>query len=189
MVKPFRGRLVRTVVFVLLGWIGMAGAGTLPPSVLVAPPQPKWHELTSEQKQVLSPLAKEWDDMEHYRRKKWLGIVKTYGKLNAGEQQRVQERMQEWVRLTPEQRRSVRQQYQEFNRLSADQKEQLKRQWQLYANLSEEEKSRLKAKAINGKALSGTATPPANALSPTSGNTPNGTPASAAPVVVPTTPK
>jgi hypothetical protein len=49
--------------------------------------------------------------MDAVRKQKWLGIANRYAKMKPDEQVRVQERMREWVRMTPEERRQVRQNY------------------------------------------------------------------------------
>ena len=52
-----------------------AWCATPSPSLIATPPQPKWTELTVQQRVVLAPLSDEWDSMEYYRQKKWLGIA------------------------------------------------------------------------------------------------------------------
>ena len=37
--------------------------------------QPSWSELSPAQKRILAPLSGDWDKMEGFRRKKWLGIA------------------------------------------------------------------------------------------------------------------
>ena len=58
---------------------------------------------------ALAPLAEEWDQLEPLRRQKWLGIIKRYASMKPDEQARVQEKMREWVQLTPAERRQARQ--------------------------------------------------------------------------------
>ena len=40
--------------------------------------QPLWEQLNPQQKEVLAPLAQEWNGMDAAKRKKWLGIAKRY---------------------------------------------------------------------------------------------------------------
>jgi hypothetical protein len=40
--------------------------------------QPSWSELNPDQKRILAPLSGDWDKMEGFRRKKWLGIAQRY---------------------------------------------------------------------------------------------------------------
>ena len=82
--------------------------------------------------------------MENIRRKKWLGIAERYPSLSKDEQNRVQQRMQEWAALSPTQRAKARDSYKEFNQLSPEKKQALKQKWEAYSNLSEEEKKQVK---------------------------------------------
>lgn len=109
--------------------------------------QPSWGELTSQQKQILAPLAGEWDKLEAWRRKKWIGIAQRYPAMKPEEQARVQRRMKDWVKLSPDERKAVREQYKGVRKASPEQKEVLKQKWQEYKELPEDEKNRLKAQA------------------------------------------
>ena len=73
--------------------------------------QPSWSELNAEQKRTLAPLAGEWDKMEGFRRKKWLGIAQRYQTLSPNEQTRMQRRMTTWAKLTPDERKLARDQF------------------------------------------------------------------------------
>ena len=117
-----------------------------PPTTVIigTPPQPGWSLLSTQQKIILAPLAKDWDSMENIRRKKWLGIAERYAKLSPEEQARMQQRMQEWAALTPSQRTKIRDSYKEFNQLPPEKKQVLKQKWETYSNLSEAEKKQAK---------------------------------------------
>ncbi len=114
--------------------------------------QPAWAELSLEQKQILSPLSRDWDKMEAYRKKKWLGIAKRYPTMKPEEQARVQRRMQDWGNLTPEQRTQARTQYKSLKTAPPEHKEAIKKKWNLYKELPDEEKKRLAEKAASKKA-------------------------------------
>ena len=101
-------------------------------AVIATPPQPAWTALAPDQKQILSPLAGDWDKMENYRRKKWLGIAKRYPTMKPEEQQRIQERMREWAALPPEVRQEAREKFKEYNKLSPEAKAALRQRWQEY---------------------------------------------------------
>jgi hypothetical protein len=105
--------------------------------------QPAWAELTAEQKQILAPLAQDWDKLEGYRRKKWLGIAQRYPSMSPDEQARLQRRMKDWAALTPEQRRKVREQYKVLQKAPPEHREAVKQKWQEYKELPEDEKKRL----------------------------------------------
>ena len=109
--------------------------------------QPAWAELTQEQKQILAPLARDWDKMEAYRKKKWLGIAKRYPAMKPEEQARIQRRIKDWVNLTPEQRSRARAQYKNLKTAPPEHKEVIKEKWDQYKDLPDEEKKRLADKA------------------------------------------
>lgn len=110
-------------------------------------PQPSWAELSTEQKRVLSPLAGEWDKMDGFRRKKWLGITQRYPSLSPDEQARMQRRMTDWAKLTPDERKYAREKYQSLQKATPEKKEAVKLKWEEYKELPESEKNRLKAEA------------------------------------------
>ncbi len=111
-------------------------------------PQPSWKELNTDQQRILAPLSGEWDKMEGFRRKKWLGIAQRYQTLSPDEQSRMQRRMTAWAKLTPEERKRARDQYPSLKKASPEKKEEVKQKWEAYKELPEAEKARLKAEAI-----------------------------------------
>lgn len=117
-----------------------AQSSKVPASKPQAPVKPLWVELTPAQRQALSPLAVEWDKLDSFRKKKWLAIGNKYASMKPEEQQRVQDRMRDWVRLTPEQRRVARENYARAKKLDRDQKSA---HWQQYQQLPEEQKKKL----------------------------------------------
>lgn len=110
--------------------------------------KPLWTELTSAQQQALVPLASEWDKLDSLRKNKWLAIGNKYATMSPAEQQRVQERMRDWVKLTPEQRRIARESYARAKKLNPDQKSA---QWRQYQQLPEDQKKKLAADAASKK--------------------------------------
>jgi hypothetical protein len=113
-----------------------------------APVKPLWAELTPAQQQALAPLAGEWDKLNSTRKSKWLAIGNKYATMKPDEQQRVQARMREWVKLTPEQRRTARESYARAKQLNSNQKSE---HWQTYQQLPEEQKKKLAADAASKK--------------------------------------
>ena len=69
---------------------------------------PAWADLSAGDKQILAPLAPEWDKLDAQRKQKWLGIAKRYPAMPPPQQQRVQDQMSAWARLTPDERRVAR---------------------------------------------------------------------------------
>jgi hypothetical protein len=121
----------------------MAIAGSL-----VAPT--KWSDLPADKQRILAPLSAEWPHLEWWRRKKWLEIANRYPTMTRPEQERVQQRMQAWVRLTPEERKAAREKYRNIQKASSEQREAVKQLWSEYEMLPDQEKQRLRDTA--GKA-------------------------------------
>ncbi len=122
-------------------------------AVIGTPPQPDWNQLNPQQKAILSPLAKEWDQLENIRKRKWLGIVARYPTMNVDEQQRMQNRMREWADLSAAERTKARNTYKDFKQLPPEQKQVLKQKWDAYSNLSSEEKQRVRENGKSSKLL------------------------------------
>jgi hypothetical protein len=136
-----RSRLIFAVVL----WL----ASSLSHAVIVPPlSQPSWSELNAEQKLILAPLSGEWDRMDGFRRKKWLGIAQRYRSLGPDEQARMQRRMTDWAKLTPDERKRARSQYLSLKKAPPEKKDEVKLKWQEYKELPESERSRLKAQAV-----------------------------------------
>ena len=110
--------------------------------------RPLWHELTPTQQQALAPLASEWNTLDSFRKNKWLAIGNKFTRMSPDEQQRIQERMRDWVALTPEQRRVARESYVRTKKLDSDQKSA---HWEKYQQLSDEQKKKLAAGAAAKK--------------------------------------
>lgn len=160
MAKRFAGGVILCLALTAPAW-----ADTPTSAVIGTPPQPAWNSLSADQRTVLAPLSKEWDNMENFRKKKWLGIAERYARMTPDEQQRVQKRMRDWATMTPEQRNKVRDSYKEFTQLPPEKKQAVKQKWEKYSNLPEEEKNRIK----QGKAA---VTTPAAPLSQPAATTP-----------------
>lgn len=109
---------------------------------------PKWADLSAQQREILKPLAADWDKLDEARRNKWVVVAKRYPTMQPEEQKRLQGRMAEWARLTPEQRRVARENYQRTKALPPEQK---KAEWQQYQTLPETQKQRLAAAADERK--------------------------------------
>ncbi len=114
-------------------------------AVLAAPPKknPSWSDLTAEQQQILRPLAGEWGSLDAARRTKWIGIAKRYPGMTGAEQNRVQARMAEWVKLTPDERRNAREQYRKIGKLPPGKREVVSQHWEEYQQLPESVKKGL----------------------------------------------
>ena len=117
-------------------------------AALVPLTAPNWAQLSAQQKEVLKPLAGEWDSLDALRRKKWIVVADRYPKMKPEEKKRLQARMVDWARLSPEQRRVARENYKSAKAVPAEQK---KAEWQQYQTLTEAQKQQLAAGADQKK--------------------------------------
>lgn len=144
MARASLSRLYAAITVLLLVASGQAHA-------LITLQSPAWTELTGQQREILAPLAADWDAMEPDRRRKWLGVAQRYAGMAPAEKARVQERMRDWARLTPQERKAAREGYSSLQLAPADHREAMKatisQQWQAYQNLPEAEKARLRSEA------------------------------------------
>jgi hypothetical protein len=148
-VRVLKTAFSAAVLFVAVVTILPAGpALAQAPAAPAALEKPLWKELSRPQQVALEPLAAEWDRMESTRKQKWIDIANRYSSMKPDEQQRVQERMRDWLKLTPEERRVVRQNYTMSKKIDKDQKAS---QWEQYQQLPEEEKRKLAAEAAQKK--------------------------------------
>lgn len=141
--------MARTRFGLVLGIILWLAAHASLAAIVPPLPQPSWKELNTDQQRILAPLSGEWDKMEGFRRKKWLGIAQRYQTLSPEEQVRMQRRMTAWAKLSPEERKRARDQYLSLKKASPEKKEQVKQKWEAYNDLPEAEKARLKAEATH----------------------------------------
>lgn len=148
-------------IALLLGFLS-SGHGAVVPVLA----QPTWAELTLEQKQVLAPLAAEWNALEVYRQKKWLGIAQRYSGLTPDEQARVQRRMKAWVKLSPEERKAARERFKKLNKAAPERKEAIKQKWQEYKELPDQDRQKLQEQTAKAKAHAKPVTKPMTPLTP-----------------------
>lgn len=131
------------------------------PSPAAADKGPRWSQLTAAQREALRPLERDWANIDGTRKRKWLEIAARYPAMGAEEQERLHERMSDWVRLSPEQRRTARINFRDARDLSAETRLQT---WDAYQALSQEERHLLaKQAARNAAAARAAARPEAQA--------------------------
>ena len=123
---------------------GLLAASFAAPAHAVTPPQPNWTSLKPQQQEALKPLVGEWDKIDNFRRKKWLGVADKYATMKPDAQKRLHARMADWAKMTPEQRRAARENYKQAQALPPDQK---KAEWQQYQKLPDTQKKQLAAAA------------------------------------------
>lgn len=140
---------VAAIIAVVVGYPRVRSNQDTPSGVRVAvAPQPNWKELTPAQQSILAPLQEDWNNMERFRRKKWLEIAAKYPNLNETEQARIQDRMQAWASLTPAQRQAARERFRELaKQTNPEERAELAQKWADYQNLPENVRARLEEEA------------------------------------------
>lgn len=121
------------------------------PVVQAAPPLagPAWSSLSPAQRTALAPLERDWAGIDAPRKQKWLEIAARFDRMAPDERSRVQQRMSDWVRLSPKQRNEARQNFQGAKELSTEERQQ---RWEAYKELPEDQKRGLAARAKAGNA-------------------------------------
>ena len=99
-----------------------------------------WSALTPAQQAALAPLKNDWHGIDETRRGKWLEIAARFPSLPPEERQRIQQRMNEWARMTPDERGRMRLQFQELRQISPKQRQA---KWDAYLALPAEERRAL----------------------------------------------
>ena len=118
-------------------------APLLPPVSALAP-APTWQSLTPAQRNLLAPLANDWDQLGPTQRSKWLNATPRLATLPAPELARLHERMRDWAHLTPSERANARVSFQVAKQVDAEQRQA---KWEAYQALPPEKRQELAEKA------------------------------------------
>ncbi|MBV8125571.1 MAG: DUF3106 domain-containing protein [Burkholderiaceae bacterium] len=133
----------------------------LAPSTLTGGPD--WVQLTPAQKQVLSPLQTDWNQLDSAQKSKWLEVAARFHTITPDEQTRIHQRMTDWARLSPTQRQQARVAFQTTQRLQVH---DIEAKWDAYQSLPPERRAELAAKAAQKAAAHKQPHPHANGLPP-----------------------
>ncbi len=140
-----------SLIRIILG-IALLASFSLPAHALITFKPTPWTELSAEQKQILAPLARDWNSLDLQRQTKWLLIAQRYGTFTPDEKARMQERMKEWVHLSPNDRKLARDSFTSVQKVPAEQrgtvKDNIRQQWYEYQSLAESEKERLRSEGL-----------------------------------------
>lgn len=136
--------LMASIVKFLMGMIFIVGVHSL---AKADDANVAWSQLNVDQRNVLNPLASEWDTLRPWQREKMLDIAKDYPKMPADKQALVQKRLSNWSRMTPYERENARKKHQQFQSLASDRKSELRKKWLEYQKLSETERAKLRAES------------------------------------------
>lgn len=104
--------------------------------------RPHWSDLKPAQQQALQPLESTWEELGPVRKQKWISIANRLAKMKPDEKARVQDRMREWVALSPAERKAVRENFARAQK-KATPPGQRAAEWEQYQNLPEEAKRKL----------------------------------------------
>ena len=85
-----------------------AGSAVSRPSTTPKPGAgPTWSELEPSEQIALRPLQNDWASIDELGKRKWRRIAERYPEMSATDQERLQNRMTEWAKLTPQERGKV----------------------------------------------------------------------------------
>jgi hypothetical protein len=115
---------------------------------------PTWSALTASQRQLLTPLAEDWDGLNAQQRIKWLNATPALATLPAPELARLHERMRDWTKLTPIERRDARVSFKVAKQVDAEQRQA---KWEAYQALPPEKRQELAEKAAARRKAQATA--------------------------------
>lgn len=104
---------------------------------------PRWAELSAAHRKVLAPLSNDWNGLDARSKERWIDVAGRYPRMGPEEQQRANQRMGEWSRMTVAQRTQARMNFQETRAIS---KEEREARWKAYQALPDEKKRELAAK-------------------------------------------
>ncbi len=129
-----------------------APVAAAPDDALAAPAQARralalggrWSRLSAGDQAILAPLKDDWSELNADQRLKWLELSLRFPSMAVDDQQRVQDRMAQWARMSPAELGAARLNFQEIRQLSA--KERLE-QWEVYQGLAPQERKDLAVKA------------------------------------------
>ncbi len=145
-------RLLRQCLLALGGFALVAApTGVCAQSVRSAPAAqaraggPPWASLSPQQKSVLSPLARDWNELDDSRKIKWIEIADRFHRLPPSEQARIQARMTEWAKMTPSERGRARQNFKDAQQVSPQDR---KARWEAYNALPPDRKQELAARGV-----------------------------------------
>jgi hypothetical protein len=105
---------------------------------------PGWSTLSEAQRRSLTPLAADWASLPADSRRKWVEVATRLPSMAPEQQQRVQQRMNEWARMSPAERGQARLNFQQSKSLPGQDKQA---SWEAYQALPSQQREELAAKA------------------------------------------
>lgn len=146
-----RGMVGASTAALLLLAPGIAGAvdGSIKPVPAVPAGKavetgPSWTSLSTAQRTALAPLQKEWASLDGSSKEKWLVLAGRFPGMSPTERDRIQARMNEWVRLSPLERGRARQNFQEMRVSRPEDRQAL---WDAYQALPDDQRKEFAQRA------------------------------------------
>ena len=146
--------LARGVAFVLMAALA-AGATHAKDRY----PDLTWVALEAPHREILAPLADEWDRLDSDSRMRWIGVAIRYPKMTPIGQKRVKTRIRKWAALTPQQRAEARAKYKRMRQQR--EAKRLQREWQRYQALTRAQREALSAQDRSNRGPQNSAPAPA----------------------------
>ncbi|HEY5632557.1 MAG TPA: DUF3106 domain-containing protein [Burkholderiaceae bacterium] len=116
--------------------------GALPARASLLPlAQPLWSELNASHREILAPLAPQWNALPSTSKKAWLKLAERVPKMRGADREKALERIREWASLTPEQRRLARNNYRLARKLERD---EIGADWEQYSRMTPEQRAVLR---------------------------------------------
>jgi len=142
------------LVAALLGCALTLGAAQLHAQAANAAPPPAtgasastgglaWNGLAPAEQRILQPLAASWTNLSEAQKRKWRQIANAVATRSQADQDKLHERMEAWVALSPREREIARLNY---ARTQALEKSERTAHWEAYQALSPQERKKLAAK-------------------------------------------
>lgn len=130
--------------FGLLAGLLWGAIAAMPAVALAQGAGPDWKSLSPSQRDALKPLERDWSSIDAQRKQKWIELAGRFDRMAPDERGRVQQRMTDWVKLSPKQRNEARLNYQGARELSPQERQE---RWEAYKALPDEQRRRLAASA------------------------------------------
>jgi hypothetical protein len=112
------------------------------------PPRP-WSQLTPDEKDILSPVAHDWDSFPARKQSHMLEMAQRWKGLPPERRAEIRERIDRWQHMTPEERAEARKNQQKFQDLSPAQRAKLHDAFERFRTLPPAQKQALMEKWRN----------------------------------------
>lgn len=103
-----------------------------------------WSRLSENQRQLLAPLQKNWDQLPPLRQRAILHGAERWQKLTPEQRQQAQQRLRDWQQLSAEQKKQIRDRFDRFRDLDPGQRQAIQQRFQDFQNLPEPRRRQLR---------------------------------------------